>query len=130
MCSARYIYIYLYYIYIEKSLPAVRLGWLAPARQLNVWRCWKRLETGWITFAPEGAAPLKPVDLMNKLFQLADAHLASEATPLPTSSTASPAAAVQNFLPSAGRDCMEYCVDMFVHVHEYIRLRVLLQGTR
>ena len=27
MCSARY-------IYIEKSLPDVRLGWLAPARQL------------------------------------------------------------------------------------------------
>ena len=34
-----YTYIYIYiYIYIEKSLPDVRLGWLAPARQSCVIR--------------------------------------------------------------------------------------------
>ena len=38
MCSARYIPIYIYTgIYIEKSLPDVRLGWLTPARQIYIY---------------------------------------------------------------------------------------------
>ena len=51
--------------------------------------------------APEGAPPLKPVELMTKLFDIADAHLASRTTPAPHSSSASPALA-QHLLPSSG----------------------------
>ena len=76
-----------------------------------------RLERMKRAFAPIGAPPLKPVDLMNKLFQLAEAHLANQATPLPTSSTSSPATAVQHFLPSAGRNCVKCCE---IHVHVYM----------
>ena len=53
-------------------------------------------------FAPEGAPPLKPVDLMAKLFDIADVHLASQTGPTHTSTSAAPATAAQHFLPFAG----------------------------
>ena len=59
----------------------------------------ERMEALKTVFAP---SPLKPVELMAKLFDLAEAHLANTAQPLPPSTSSSPAEASQHLLPYAG----------------------------
>ena len=62
----------------------------------------ERMERMKTVFAPHGGPPLKPVELMARLFDIADTHLASQTTPASHSSSAAPAPAAQHFLPSAG----------------------------
>ena len=57
----------------------------------------ERMESLKIALVPVGSPPLEPVELMAKL---ADAHLASQTTSTPVSSSAAPAAVAEHFLPS------------------------------
>ena len=56
----------------------------------------ERMEALKTVFAPS------PLKLMAKLFDLAEAHLANTAQPLPPSTSSSPAEASQHLLPYAG----------------------------
>ena len=63
----------------------------------------QRMEALKSAFVPAGAPPLKPVELMAKLFDIADIHLANQPPPPPISSSASPSVVSEHFLPSAGQ---------------------------
>ena len=62
----------------------------------------ERMEALKTAFAPAQVSPLKPVELMAKLFDLAEAHLANTPQPLPPSTSSSPAEVSQHLLPYAG----------------------------
>ena len=63
----------------------------------------ERMEYLKSAFAPAGASPLKPVELMAKLFNIADAHVANQPPPPQISSSATPSVVSEHFLPSAGK---------------------------
>ena len=64
----------------------------------------ERMETLKAALAPTGVPPLKPVELMAKLFDIADVHLASQPPPPLISSSATPSVVSEHFLPSAGKE--------------------------
>ena len=72
-----------------------------------------RMERMKRAFVPEGAPALKPVDLLAKLLQIAEAHIASQSVPVYPSSSAAPATVNQHFLPCGGKSCPTL---PFVHV--------------
>ena len=62
------------------------------------------METLKSALAPAGAPSLKPVELMAKLFDIADVHLANQPTSSPVSLSATPSVVVsEHFFPSAGK---------------------------
>jgi hypothetical protein len=63
----------------------------------------ERMDALKAALAPAGASPLKPVELMAKLFDMADAHLTNQTPPPPIFSSAKPSAVSEHFLPSAGK---------------------------